>query len=81
MSLQFKIKNLNKKEKQIFIDMLSKCLKLQKIHIDCIYDKNKTDKQVDFTWKKLIEAENNFRLRFVYLNMNSFTINDIKYCL
>lgn len=78
MSLSWKINKLMpEKEKEILKDMLNKYLRIEKMWINCIYDKSKTDKQCEFVWQKLSDYNSKIRERFSYLKIDSFTIDDV----
>lgn len=80
MSLSIRIKTLSEEEKIVFMSMLNKCLKILNLWADSMTDKNKTDKQCEFASNKLDLAENDFRQRFNYLNMDNFRLSDISFC-
>jgi len=82
MSLQWKInKIISTQEKELLQKMLNKCLGIRSLWCKAILDSTKTDQQCDFAYNKLVIAQQEFRNRFAYLNMDSFTLDDIKICI
>ena len=82
MSLSWKInKIISQQEKELLIKMLNKCLNIQSLWCKAITDNTKTDQQCEFAYNKLVITQQELRERFAYLEMDSFTLDDIKLCI
>jgi len=81
MSLSWKInKIISQEEKELLIKMLNKCLGIRSLWCKSLSDNNKTDQQCEFAYNKLQQAQQELRERFAYLQMDNFTLDDIKIC-
>jgi len=82
MSLSWKINNtISKEEKELLQKMLNNCLGIRSLWCKAMADNNKTDQQCEFAYNRLVISQQELRQRFAYLQLDSFTLDDIKICI